>query len=90
MILVGKNGEEIKFESPEDLERREAMGSIDDLRAAVDDLTAEGEETRLAYAEQVEELEAEVESWKNSYEREKKEKDELAVRFEVALHIPEE
>ena len=41
-------------------------------------------------SERIEQLEAEVESWKNSYEREKREKDDLAVRFEVAQHIPEE
>ena len=61
----------------------EAKQSIIDMHAAVEDLAKD-------YAERIEQLEAEVESWKNSYERANAERAELALRLQTGMDDLEE
>lgn len=55
----------------EDLDRKAALRSIEVLKLAVDRLVEEGAKASHAYADRIEELKAEVQTWKQRYEAER-------------------
>ena len=64
-------------------DKDEAIKAVGTLKAALKNLVESQHQLVDAYVEKVEQLEAEVESWKNSYERANKENGEIASKLEA-------
>ena len=62
--------EKVMFELARDLDKKDAIRAVELLKTALKDLVRDRDELDRVYKERIEQLEAEVESWKNSYERE--------------------